>query len=158
MLRRHPCLGESIVPTHTHDSLDGMLHRAQKQPERILQQSVCLTLAQTAISVRRPKQGTLGALLGAILACLCFAFPVCHAQTALVPSSTLLTIDQGTLTLYTTYSHWTGYWSSNITLIAGESCVGLGHLQQTNQCHILQAAELCLASAWRVLLQQLLTA
>ena len=110
-----------------------MLHRAQKQPARSSPESVCLTLAQTATFVRRPKQGTLGVLLGAILACLCFAVPVCQAQTALLPSSTLLTVDQGTLTLYTTYSRWTGFWSSNLTLTAGESCVGLGHLHANEQ-------------------------
>ena len=93
-------------------------------------------------SVLRQRQSILGALLfRAVLAWLCVAFPPgCLGQTARPPSSSLFAVDQGTLTLYTTFSQWTGYWTSNITLPAGRLFPLTGMHIQAHQGHLPSSA------------------
>ena len=64
-------------------------------------------------------------LCGAALLLLsCLWHPVCLAQVSLQPTGTLYAVSGGTLTVYTTYTNWTGYWSSNLTLAAGADVLG----------------------------------
>ena len=104
-------------------------------------------VSRTAGGVRPPRpeplvgasrqSGKAGHL--AVVAWLCLAIPGSQAQTAVLPSSTLFTVGQGTLTLYTTFNLWTGYWNSSTTLRAGKdkSCQlatpGL-HVMTEQQC------------------------
>ena len=108
-------------------------------------------------SVLKQRQGILGALLfRAVLAWLCTAFPpVCLGQTARPPSSSLFAVDQGTLTLYTTFSQWTGYWTSNITLPAGRlfplttmhTQAHQGHLPSSAPSHPVSKTACCCRSS-----------
>ena len=111
-----------------------MLQRSQlTSAKAVLASTVARQKPSTGTSVLRPGQGVRGALLfRAVLAWLCVAAPpVCLGQTTLPPSSTLFAVDQGTLTLYTTFSQWTGYWTSNITLPAGKLCTLMSKLKET---------------------------
>ena len=85
------------------------------------------------------------------LAILLWTSSVCWAQIPLQPSGTLYAVSNGTLTVYTTYSTWTGFWSTSITLAPGKprllsATVQTSTCLRTDACACLQASLLPMAA------------
>ena len=63
--------------------------------------------------------GRLTAAVGVLWLGACGWGPPCLGQTPLQPSGSLYAVSNGSLTVYTTYTTWTGFWSTSLTLAPG---------------------------------------